>query len=324
MATFPFRAVEALLATVFHNIEKSITEVHAELLAVLQQLDGMTAAAVGVGTLEDLRFMKNHLAQQEARAQMTRLALEAMLDDEEAMLVSCVPPPSSLPPPHRRQALYPSFPPTYSSAFIFFSVLFFIFFKRKRSPIYFMRACPRALMCFVRPGFTYDSSSGKQTWDRLRQVRHEPLRLGKPAALPVGGRCARAARVQVQDGEMCELLLEAFLQTLSLTQGRLDRLRTAIMHGEQRHALRLATNRNHLLAVQLCVAIVLMCSAVPNVVGGFFGMNVANHHEDQPEVLRNSHPPPVPKIWMSVVVSGFGFLVFGSAFFIHMVYGIRF
>jgi Mg2+ and Co2+ transporter CorA len=92
MVLFPFVAVETVVSSVVANLEKELAEVAQEVRVVLKRLHSRHSAST-IDTLDLLRALKNRIASQEARAHMTKVALEDVLNDEEDMaLMSFVKP----------------------------------------------------------------------------------------------------------------------------------------------------------------------------------------------------------------------------------------
>ena len=82
--TFPFRAVEAVMATVLSNLDKDLSELSKRTGEGLRQLEDRKAV-VTIEALENMRKLKNMVASQEARAINARRAISDVLDDDEDM-----------------------------------------------------------------------------------------------------------------------------------------------------------------------------------------------------------------------------------------------
>ena len=87
---------------------------------------------------------------------------------------------------------------------------------------------------------------------------------------------SRVAAVSVKDHVVFELLFEGLVQRIGTVQNSLELLKTDVQHAESFHALRLSTNRNHLLTVSVCFSIISMCTSIGSFVGSLFGMNLTN------------------------------------------------
>jgi hypothetical protein len=81
MLTFPFRAIEALVATVLHSHEVDMVEVTASVKAMLRLLEA-NRPVQAIAALEALRALKLEVEVQEQRAQLTKQAFDEILQDD--------------------------------------------------------------------------------------------------------------------------------------------------------------------------------------------------------------------------------------------------
>jgi hypothetical protein len=100
LLAFPLHAVESVLSTVLMNLKRDMTSSSRTIKEILMTLSTDRPLAA-IGTLEKLRESKNDISSQEARAVMTKQALQDILGDEINLSLMCfaskIEPPDSLP-----------------------------------------------------------------------------------------------------------------------------------------------------------------------------------------------------------------------------------
>ena len=89
-----------------------------------------------------------------------------------------------------------------------------------------------------------------------------------------------------QESDEPELILESHLQTgltllntIDLLKGQMDTIAELVDQ-------RLDASRNHILLANMIISIVSLCVSVASLVGSFFGMNLINELEDQPDAFN--------------------------------------
>jgi len=268
MKLFPFRAVEAIIATVVTNLESDLEQATEDVKQVLRGLHSKHSATA-IKTLDALRILKNKLATQEARAHMTKLALENILNDDEDMALMCfVQPPDEVAKANER--------------------------KGGREGTQEVNACSNDELTSESPRSL--KLERRRLLNRYEAI-HERIRQGP---LPLSLKRAAAAPIPALTGEPClgpkteirlhehdvfEILFEGFSQNVSTVETSLELLRTEIVNGEQFHELCLTTARNKLLATTLGFTIISMCTGVGSFLGSIFGMNVINGLEEEEGVF---------------------------------------
>jgi hypothetical protein len=127
-----------------------------------------------------------------------------------------------------------------------------------------------------------------------------PLKLSKASAAPIEFKCAKIAHVQIEDGDVYEILFDNLLGSVGILHASLDQLKTEIINGEQLHDHNLTLVRNKLISTTLSFSIVSANSAVVNFIGAYFGMNLVDGYET------------TPGIWRIAVITAFMYVFFGS------------
>lgn len=84
MNTFPFKAVESVISVVVKNMEDDLDDIGNRVGTVLAVLE-VQRSKVSYETLASLKTLKNEVAGEEARAVMTRAALDEILSEDEDM-----------------------------------------------------------------------------------------------------------------------------------------------------------------------------------------------------------------------------------------------
>jgi magnesium transporter len=310
MKLFPFRAVEAVISHTVANLERELAEVAQDVKLVLKRLHSKHSATA-IDTLDSLRVLKNHLATQEARAHMTKVALEDVLNDDEDMALMCFiqPPPGDM---ESSEAAAAGGDSNWSEVVVDNGV------PLNRSSGF------RAAAAVEREGLTSPGGGERRRREdgmveqrttpvsprsprhaRKRQLELEraetfkqvqrqgplPLSLKRAAAAPIpehpGEACLGPKRaIRLDDHDVFELLFEAFSQNVSTVETSLELLSSEIVNAEQFHELCLTTARNRLLAATLGFTIISMCTGVGSFVGSIFGMNVVSGLEEEEGVFR--------------------------------------
>ena len=88
-----------------------------------------------------------------------------------------------------------------------------------------------------------------------------------------------------EEGDEPELIIEAYSQQSQSTLNGLRLLRSQVQSTEELVMMQLDRNRNRLLAYNTLLSLASACLAAASLVGSFFGMNVNNGIEQEPNAF---------------------------------------
>ena len=94
------------------------------------------------------------------------------------------------------------------------------------------------------------------------------------------------AREIMSTHEEMEILLESYVMDYNYLESKLEFLRNQLVSAEALVLLRLDTSRNQLLIADTNMSLITSCLAAGSFVGSLYGMNLVNHHENDPTLFQ--------------------------------------